>query len=372
MKPSRLVPALAAAAITLTVPGIAMAENEGPIAVSHDDDGHFWPGQSRNAVTSDGGTRVAYSTQDKDGWTVNVMNLTTGKNLLGQFAGRGNTPEIDLSGDGQKVAMQTHQAGDASPELWVHDITSGDSKKVPVDFAYIDKPRISTDGNRVAFTGEHVEGDPRQAYVWDVKENKVFEVTTGGGVSSTVISGDGNKVAYSAGGHSYVRTVATGSWMRADTLPAGQRIDGHSRPTALSDNGNYVLFESTAVMGAIPNNCSKNNGCLWRKHLSGDKSLTLGSQVGDVTTTVAAPTQLGQTSDLSGDGRVAVYSTSNGYARAYRFSTDKNVYVSRNSDSKGRRIYDVSADRTGNKVTYTTVDSTNSPEPTSWITASGV
>lgn len=353
------------AALTVIVPGIAAGAVSEPELVSHDDAGTVRNGY--DASVSDDGSRVAYVTYMGSGQNnvIHVLDPSTGKNIFSQAIAPDAPMRVDLSGDGQSLVT-----GTADGEVTLYDVDTGTGRPLPETFASVGVPHIATDGRWVSFPGRRTSSSAEQAYRWNVAAGTITQVTTGGAVRSTVISGDGGTVAYDVGGHTYARRVGTGSYIRVDALPGGPAFDGTSRPTGISASGNYVLFSSNSIMGSIPDNCrGYEASCVWRKKLIDDKQLLLANKVDGKVAPARSPEA---TSDLSADGRVAAYATVRGYVRAYRFSTATNVHVSLNSDGGLRPVYAVSTTQTGSAVAYSLSDDDQTVRPTTWITESGI
>ncbi|HET6521965.1 MAG TPA: hypothetical protein VFG47_19410, partial [Geminicoccaceae bacterium] len=203
-----------------------------------------------NKSVSDSGTIVAFESEagnlvqnDGAGSDIFVKNAVTGSIQLASVNGAGaaaNNVSFDpaVSGDGRYVAF----ASDAT------NLVTGDTNNTTDVFR---KDLVTGDVVRVSTTG--------------VGQQAAFGPS--GAFGGTAISDDGTKVAFISNATNlvagdtngladvFVKTLTTGAIVRANTLAAGgQQTEGFPTELALSGNGNFVAFSTSASLLAADTN----------------------------------------------------------------------------------------------------------------------
>jgi Tol biopolymer transport system component len=194
---------------------------------------------------------------------------------------RSITPAI--SGDGQFVAFRYGSgteggAGTEPDQIWVRDMVALTSEMVSIPPAAIVtpfqwncyEPAISADGRFVAFAGNTTLSplNPYQVYVRDLQFDSTVSASvswTGGDGNGTSrrpsLSEDGQYVAFQsaatdlisagldANGETdiYVRDLIADETVRVSNANAGTEAIGASSSPAISATGRYVAFVSTAA-----------------------------------------------------------------------------------------------------------------------------
>ena len=177
-----------------------------------------------------------------------------------------------LSPTGRYVAFSLYQDG----PLYLKDLTTGCAHLVSVTLdgaranAYPDG--ISADGRYVLFTSGSsslVEGDTnkkRDAFMRDMQEDRTIRVSVssseaqGDGASSAAsMSADARFVAFSSDASNlfdgdtnettdaFVRDLDTGKTSLVSVSSDGAQADRGASPVSVSDDGRYVLLDSTAT-----------------------------------------------------------------------------------------------------------------------------
>ena len=194
-----------------------------------------------------------------------------------------------------------------------------------------DASSISADGRYVAFASTApnlVAGDTNLAadvFVHDRVTGTTVRasVTAGGGQAATAsslqpggLSADGQVVAFdtaaplaagdTGGNDVYVRDLAAGTTERISVNSAGLGANGNSSAAAISADGRYVAFESSAT-NLDPADTGGDEDVFVRDRVSGLTRLVSAS---------ASPTQISQAAAISADARfVALATTAAGHGR---------------------------------------------------------
>ena len=191
--------------------------------------------------------------------------------------------EPALSQDGRYVAFDSLAsdlvAGDTNDDydVFVHDRQTGATERVSLaedgDEGYRTSwaPAISADGRYVAFTSNAglvggLYSDGWHVYVRDRQTDQTTRATVssdgtvgnGGSIDQPAISADGRFVAYASESTNlvagdtnnsadiFVHDRQTGETTRVSVASGGAQSDGYSASPALSADGRYVAFSSTA------------------------------------------------------------------------------------------------------------------------------
>ncbi|MEV0388938.1 S8 family serine peptidase [Nonomuraea sp. NPDC050643] len=198
---------------------------------------------------------------------------TTERVSIGQDGSQadGHSREATISADGRYVAFQSDAAGlvpgdgNGVIDVFVRDRETGTVKRVtgPYPETESSAPVISADGTAVAFGNGVGLGE---LYVHDLATGRsdLVSVTTDGRPANAMsfapsLSGDGDKVAFysdsgllvagDANGRNdvFVRDVAAGTTTRVSAGLQGEEGDGYSDLPSISDDGRYLVFESTSA-----------------------------------------------------------------------------------------------------------------------------
>lgn len=181
-----------------------------------------------------------------------------------------------ISANGNRVAFQSSSddlvRGDENQasDVFVRDLAAGTTRRVSVGRGGADSdgsstsPSISANGRYVTFTSgaENLVGNDgngaSDVFRRDLRTGRTVRVSVGLGgvpagriVSSSSVSGDGNRVAFQvfAGGSGfqvYARDIAAGTTMKVSRAVRGGQADGNSFNPTISANGRYVAFLSAA------------------------------------------------------------------------------------------------------------------------------
>ena len=253
-------------------------------------------GASLRAWPDADGRRVAFDSDatnlvagDTNGCTdVFVRELAAGRTVRASVdsagaEGNGASSACVLSADGRWVAFQSLAtslvAGDTNlaSDVFVHDLVLGTTLRASVDangiqgFGDSVAPALSADGRCVAFASraQLVAADMNgnwDVYVRDLSSGTIVWASVGlggaqpGGDSTRpALSADGRWVAFESSAAAlvagdtnqkldvFVRDLATGTTVRASVDSAGSQVFGDSRRPALSADGRCVGFESSAA-----------------------------------------------------------------------------------------------------------------------------
>jgi Tol biopolymer transport system component len=190
---------------------------------------------------------------------------------------------LAISGDGSLVAFQSEASNlvitdtNSARDIFVHDLGSGTTTRVSVGPGGAQAngvslwPALSDDGRYVAFyssASNLVTGDTNGAvdiFVHDRQTGATTRVSVGiggaqpnGNSRSPAISADGRYVAYTSGATNlaandtnaaddiFVYDRQTGATTRISNAPGAVPSNGYSDLAALSADGRYVVFKSTA------------------------------------------------------------------------------------------------------------------------------
>ncbi len=250
-----------------------------------------------------------------------------------------------LSADGKVVAFSSWApdlvAGDGNPErdIFVRDLATGAIERVSIPAAggnanaWNFEPALSGDGRYVAFVSpatNHVAGDTNGAadvFVVDRVADTIERVSEqpGGGEfpwgiawgspvpplpwgTSIGISDDGNRVVFMAGGAIYVRDRGAGTTERVDRNDQGDPSDGTSARPAISGDGRYVAFASSAGNLAGAGEAPDANGQVdvFRRDLQSGTIRTASRSAGGVQSNGASGNST-PAAVLSSDGRTVVF-----------------------------------------------------------------
>lgn len=337
-----LAPATASAAAGPELISVSSAE-KGLDAVNHD------------PSVSDDGQRVAFvRTFGQQESYVYVRDRATGHTrwLDGGFDEYPANVKIALSGNGKTVAV-------ASPDrLEVVDVATGIARSMPGGFTSISAPSISDNGSYVAFTGARSKGGDQNVFRWAVTKGEIEPVTTSGGASHAVISGNAQQIAYAASGHVYRRTVADGERIRVDAGRMGADSNADNGvPRALSDGGLYILFTSSATnLSSDGAACGGGStGCAYVRRIDdvGGAEVVSRSSAGRPVATSGPAT-------MSGDGRSVAYVAREGLDGAPQAYLHRLAGGTRrvSSDGSGKPanadVRSVSVDDAGRSVAFST------------------
>lgn len=242
-------------------------------------DGRFvaFDSQASNlAIDADGDVPDVF-VRDRQQRTTTLVSVATGG---GQQAG-GVSESPSLSGDGRYVAFHSFAQlveGETTgaADIYVHDRSTSATTLVSTQNANSFDPAISGDGNVVVFASRDdtlVPGDTNNApdvFVRDLQSGVITRVSVrsngaqANGSSEDVgispsISADGRLVSFSSlatnlvradtngARDAFVHDRATGTTTRVSVGAGGIQADFSSRRPALSPDGRFVAFQSTAT-----------------------------------------------------------------------------------------------------------------------------
>jgi Tol biopolymer transport system component/Ca2+-binding RTX toxin-like protein len=178
----------------------------------------------------------------------------------------GTSLDPSISGDGRYVAF-TSDAGGLVPGdsgragVYWKDMDTGETRLVDSSGGIGMHPRISGDGNYVAFdsdAGPTVDVVRRDMVSGATDLVSAAPGGTDGDSTTGSISSDGNVVAFSSTASNlvegdtngttdvFVRNLATGQVVRVSTKPDGSQLNGPSYAPAVGGDGRYVAFASRA------------------------------------------------------------------------------------------------------------------------------
>jgi Tol biopolymer transport system component len=265
----------------------------------------------------------------------------------GQPNGPSTNPRI--SGDGRFVAFESGATnlGPPDPNGRVRDIYLYDAKSaaiillsaVPVGGANgpSSNPAISRDGSAVAFVSQATNLVPRASnivpgasphgdvYAWSraggLQQVSVSstQVPADGDAAEPDVSGDGRLVVFSstagnlADGHPagqrevYVRDLSTGQTALVSATPDGQAADGDSSAPAISPDGRYVSFATTAT-NLVPGMTTHGPNVIVRDLTAGQSELVSVNTAG--VPQRGGPATTPPISDTSDGGRFVVFESS--------------------------------------------------------------
>lgn len=253
------------------------AGDDNSYAPSISADGRFVAFQSKatNFSTVDNSSVSDIFVHDRDTGNTSLVSVDSAGNWI---LGQNWKPAI--SGDGRYVAFESSD-NDAAPGCedsgWVvlvHDRNTGSTTCVSVDSAgnggniHSQKPSISASGRFVAFESTStnlVVGDTnnsRDVFLHDRDSGTTTRLSVdsqgneaGCCSRNAAISGDGRYVAFESSArnlgnnnstHVYVHDNVTGTTYTASKGAEGEQADHHSFHPAISANGRYLAFESVA------------------------------------------------------------------------------------------------------------------------------
>jgi len=249
-------------------------------------------GDGRYVAFHSAATNLVPGDSTATGDDVFVHDRATGTTTLASVAmgggpagGAENDFPAAISGDGRYIAFvggNNLVPGDTNGTLdvFVHDRVTGSTERVSVasdgsqgNFGGVD-PAISSDGRYVAFSSRStnlVPGDTNGASDVFVRDRaagttgRVSVATDGtegdspsGGNAANAVSGDGRYVAFTSSasnlvpgdtngtGDIFVHDRATGTTSRVSVATDGTQSNGSSRRPAVSGDGRYVAFGSSA------------------------------------------------------------------------------------------------------------------------------
>ncbi|MFO0985451.1 MAG: calcium-binding protein [Planctomycetota bacterium] len=222
--------------------------------------------------------------------SVFVHDLKTGETTAASVSSSGaianrSSEHPSISGDGRYVTYDSLASNLVSSDqnnswdVFVHDRWTGETVRASVDSSGLERvddskyPSISTDGRSIAFESwaEFVAPDPRywDIFVHDMQtgETSRVSVTSAGGSGNhnsndAAISGDGRFVTFESTASNLVpddtnglidvflhdRLTATTTRVSVDS--SGAQANGYSQDPSIGRDGRYVAFESTAALVA--------------------------------------------------------------------------------------------------------------------------
>lgn len=267
--------------------------------VSRAPDGAQGNGQSRGASVSADGRFVVFESAadnlfagDRNGASdVFVKDLSTGLVLLVSAGikgapGAGASGQASISADGRFVVFESLAedlvADDTNlqSDVFVRDLQTGSTTRASLSAAGVEaslgaaNAAISANGRFVAFVSVSdnlVPGSDSFAsrvYLKDLLDGSLRIVNTSapGQLASTLsrnpsVSADGRYVAFETGAANllpgdsnsafdiYVKDVQTGAIIRASISPTGVQGGAPSTAATISDDGAFVVFQSTSTFG---------------------------------------------------------------------------------------------------------------------------
>lgn len=301
---------IGAAAVVLTMAGAAgpASAAQNPELVSITSDGYPLSETAEEGEISDGGTRVLFHTMTngQPPALFYLRNRAAGTTIVEHETAPDIWPgHADLSGNGRYLAFGQRPDGESGFDLRVHDLVDG-SVDVVQDNIGITRPSLSDNGRKIAYVRPYEANNTPTIFVKNLDTGAATRMTSNAHASSPLLSGDGTKVAYTQYGHVYLRDVATKRLTRIDVRPNGTfGQPGSATPRGISDNGNYVLFATSATdirPGTSACAADPEEACIYRRNIVDARS-TLASILpnGQI-----APSLFGR-ADLSGDGRVVAF-----------------------------------------------------------------
>ncbi|MFF4033159.1 TolB family protein [Streptomyces sviceus] len=182
------------------------------------------------------GTHVAYTVGNRNGpentRLLYVRDTATGTDELVSAAEEGQKAGASVSGDGNRVAYAVRADSDEDPvDVYVKDRTTGERTQVDTGLGVAYLVRITADGRRVLLDAES------GLYVHDLRTGESKRVADGNPHAATA---DGRYAVVSGEDGTRVRDLRTG--LRGAALP-GPAEPG---PDMLAAKGRSVVFSSTA------------------------------------------------------------------------------------------------------------------------------
>ena len=302
------------------------------------------------AALSHDGRLIAFVARDRDSLErqccLNVYVLDTSTGLITQESvspegtpSRGDSQTPSLSSDGRVIAFETMASNLPSGEathvrlhIIVRERQDGAlrtplSASGDVPNGLTSDPVVSGDGRAVAFTsdasnltpGEDVNGQQTDVYFWRLDSSTVTRLSvddrgvqpTSGASHSPSVSRDGELVAFVSTARLvpddtnnmadvYLRDVRRGVTSLVSRGVDGSPADGASHSPALSANGRYVAFASTAAnLGARDRN--RENDVYIHDVTAGTTTLVSATSKGE------AANAASRRPAISADGRYVVY-----------------------------------------------------------------
>jgi hypothetical protein len=238
-----------------------------------------WASNSTNLVSGDGNAvSDVFVRELASGTTTRASVSSTGTE------GNGQSYEVGISASGRYVVFESSAtnlvAGDDNdkPDVFLRDLVEGTTTLISVSTAGAQangtswKPVVSEDGEHVAFYSDAtnlVGTDSNGAYdvfVRDLEDNTTTRVSVSSdGVAGTsdsyepVMTPDGRYIAFYSYAPNLVgasdtngvydvfrHDMLTGTTTRASVSSTGTEGNGSSEQPAISDDGRYVTFHSTA------------------------------------------------------------------------------------------------------------------------------
>jgi Tol biopolymer transport system component len=249
------------------------------LAISHDGGIVAFQSEAANLVLTDTNSARDIFTFDANMQLTTRVSVATGG---GQANGFSSAPA--LSADGRYVAFYSSAtslvAGDTNgaDDIFVHDRQTGITTRVSIGLlgappnSHSRKPAISADGRYVAYTSlatNLAAGDSNgvdDVFIYDTQTGATTRVSvaTGGAQANgpadmASLSADGRYVAFKSTATNLVTGDTNGAWdvfvhdtqtgatTRVSMGPGGAQANSDSNYTAISANGRYVAFDSTAT-----------------------------------------------------------------------------------------------------------------------------
>jgi Tol biopolymer transport system component len=274
-----------------------------------------------------GPTSGSYRNRAADRWTGADLHVTPEDGDASYGAG--------VSGDGRFVASDLW-AGDAGEQVFVSDLAAGENSMVSLAMngnpgnSYSDLAAISADGRYVSFQSYATDlvpgdtNDTEDVFVRDLRDGitQRVSVSTAGEEgeryrfsSRSALSADGRYCAFESSAGNlvsgdtndnldvFVRDLRSGVTRRISVGTHGEQADGYSEDPAISSDGRYVAFVSTAP-NLVPGDTNDKADVFVRDLRSGvTRRVSVGSH-GEQADGYS------DDSAISGDGRYVVFVSS--------------------------------------------------------------